>query len=149
MSRKKPGRKPRPATLSWEFDPDIPTHDFFKDMPLNDPWNLEQAVERFVYWMEEDRFLIWEGIMREEQGIRLTARQERLVGELLNFTDDEEDVGVLYINEIPRPSEPWYVILNKIVPYLLLEPYRTFDVQEDRSESACGPSVVHVTRCCA
>ena len=32
---------------------------------------------------------------------------------------------ILYIDEIPRPSEPWYVILNKIVPHLLIEPFQT------------------------
>ena len=36
-----------------------------------------------------------------------------------------------YLNETARPSEPWYVILNKIVPHLLMEPYRTFDLHED------------------
>ena len=42
-----------------------------------------------------------------------------------------ESDGILYINESARPSEPWYVILSKIVPYLLMEPYRTFDCHED------------------
>jgi hypothetical protein len=49
---------------------------------------------------------------------------------LLSF-NDEEDVGTLYINEIPRPSEPWYVILNKIVPHLIIEPYCTIDFQDE------------------
>jgi hypothetical protein len=38
---------------------------------------------------------------------------------------------ILYIDEIPRPSEPWSVILNKIVPHLLVEPFQTFDVHEE------------------
>jgi hypothetical protein len=49
---------------------------------------------------------------------------------LLSFNDEEDD-QILYIDEIPRPSEPWYVILNKIVPHLLVEPFRTFDVHEE------------------
>ena len=49
---------------------------------------------------------------------------------LLNFGDPEAD-RILYINEIPRPSEPWYAILNKLVPRLLIEPHRTFDMQEE------------------
>ena len=57
----------------------------------------------------------------------LTAKQKKALGGLLDFNDEEDD-GILYIDEIPRPSQPWYVILNKIVPHLLLEPYRTFDI---------------------
>ena len=33
----------------------------------------------------------------------------------------------LYIDEIPRTTEPWYEILRKIAPRLLVEPFRTFD----------------------
>ena len=29
------------------------------------------------------------------------------------------------IDEIPRPSEPWYEIARKIVPHILQEPFRT------------------------
>jgi hypothetical protein len=48
----------------------------------------------------------------------------------LNFNTDEDD-QILYIDEIPRPSDPWHVILNKIVPHLMIEPYRTFDCHEE------------------
>jgi hypothetical protein len=120
----------RPASLSWEFDRDIPTHDFFEDIPLTDLSNLEQAVDGFVYWMEEDRFLTWEAVMREEQGLRLTARHKEALEELLSFNDEEDD-QILCIDEIPRPSEPWYAILNKVVPHLLIEPYKTFDIHND------------------
>src|SRR5207302_10184777 len=63
-------------------------------------------------------------------GLPLTAKQRQALRSLLNFNDEDDD-QILYINEIPRPSEPWYVILNKIVPHLLVEPFRTFDVQEE------------------
>jgi hypothetical protein len=53
-----------------------------------------------------------------QQGIPLTPRQKVALGDLLDFNDAEDD-QVLYINEIPRPSEPWHVILNRIVPHLL------------------------------
>ena len=52
------------------------------------------------------------------------------MGKLLSFNDEEDD-AILYIDEIPRPSEPWYVILNKIVPHLLTEPLKTFDLHEE------------------
>src|SRR5436305_13860907 len=118
MSRKK--KKPaaqQPAPLRWAFDPIIPTHDFLEEGPLDDPWNLQEAVENFVSW---------EAVVCEEQGLPLTAGQKKALSGLLSFNDEEDD-EILYIDEIPRPSEPWYVILNKIVPHLLIEPYRTFD----------------------
>lgn len=126
--KKSPARKP--PSMRWEFDPNIPTHDFFENASLDDVWNLQEAVDGFVHWVEEDRFLTWEAVACEEQGIPLTPRQEKALGDLLNF-NAEEDNGILYIDEIPRPSQPWYTILNKIVPYLLIEPYRTFDCHEE------------------
>jgi hypothetical protein len=127
---KKKASAEKPAPLRWEFDPDIPTHDFLEEGPLDDLWNLHQAVEDFVYWVEKDQFLTWEGIVCQEQRLPLTAAQKEVVSGLLSFNDEAED-DIHYIDEIPRPSEPWYVILNKIVPHLLIEPFRTFDVQED------------------
>jgi hypothetical protein len=130
MSRKKKKQPTRPARMRWEFDPDIPTHDFFESGSLDDMWNLQEAVDSFVHWLEEDRFLTWEAVACEEQGIRLTPRQKQALGSLLNFNDEEDD-QILYIDEIPRPSESWHLILNKIVPHLLIEPYRTFDMHEE------------------
>jgi hypothetical protein len=125
MPKKKPPAG-KAAQMRWTFGPDIPTHDFFESGSLDDMWNLQEAADSFVHWLEEDRFLIWEAVACEEQGIRLTPRQKKAFGGLLNFNDEEED-QILFIDEIPRPSEPWHVILNKIVPHLLVEPYRTFD----------------------
>ena len=127
--KKKPAAQ-KPAPMRWEFDPDIPTHDFLEEGPLDDPWNLQEAVENFVSWVEEGQFLTWEAVVCEEQGLPLTAGQKKALRSLLSFNDEEDD-EILYIDEIPRPSEPWYVILNKIVPHLLIEPFRTFDVHEE------------------
>ncbi len=130
MSRKKNTAAQKPAPLRWEFDPDIPTHDFLEEGPLDDIWNLQEAVENFVSGVEEGQFLTWEAVVCEEQGLPLTAGQKKALRSLLNFNDAEDD-EILYIDEIPRPSEPWYVILNKIVPYLLIEPFKTFGVHDD------------------
>lgn len=129
MQKKKPPAR-KSAAMRWEFDPDIPTHDFFETGSLDDLWNLQEAVDSFVHWMEEDRFLTWEAVVCEEQGIPLTPRQKQALSGLLNFNDEEDD-GILYIDEIPRPSEPWYVILNKIVSHLMIEPFRTFDCHKE------------------
>src|SRR4051812_40139436 len=127
--KKKPSAQ-KPAPMRWEFDPNIPTHDFLEEGPLDDPWNLQQAVENFVSWVEEGQFLTWEAVVCEEQGLPLTAGQRKALRGLLSFNDEEDD-EILYIDEIPRPSEPWHVILNKFVPHLLIEPFKTFDVHED------------------
>ena len=87
---------------------------------------MEEAVEDFIYKMEKDDFLAWEAVMAEEQGLPLTEKQEAALGELLDFSDGGDN-RVLYIDEIPRPIEPWHVILNKIVPHILVEPFRTAD----------------------
>lgn len=133
MQRKKQKKNPASKALApirWEFDPDIPTVDFFEEGPLDETSKLEEAVDRFVYWLEQDRFLIWEAVVCEEQGITLTPKQKKLLGSLLNFNDEGDD-QTLYIDEIPRSSEPWHVILNRIVPYLLIEPFRTIDSQDE------------------
>ncbi len=127
--KKKPAARTK-APIRWEFDPDIPTLDFFEEGPLDKTWNLQEAVDRFVYWLEEDRFLIWEAVVCEEQGITLTPKQKKLLGSLLDFNDEGDD-QILYIDEVPRPSEPWHIILNRIVPYLLIEPFQTFDCQDE------------------
>ena len=55
----------QPAQMHGEFDPDIPTHDFFAGGSLDDTWNLVEAVDGFVRWLEEEhsrgsgRRLLW------------------------------------------------------------------------------------------
>ena len=126
MTKKQP-RPERPLPLKWEFGPDIPTYDFIKEYRLDDPSGVEEAVEDFISKMDRDDFLAWEAVMAEEQGSSLTEKQEVALGELLDFGDGGDN-RVLYIDEIPRPIEPWHVILNKIVPHILVEPFRTADV---------------------
>jgi hypothetical protein len=65
--------------------------------------------------------------MAEEQGSPLTKKQDAALGELIDFSDGGDN-RVLYIDEIPRPNKPWHAILNKIVPRILVEPFRTADI---------------------
>jgi hypothetical protein len=123
-SKKKKQSTKQPAPIRWEFDPDIPTHDFLEGDALEG--GLADTVRFFVDWLEDGTFLAWEAVICEEQELPLTAKQKKALGKLLSFNDEEDD-EILYIDEIPRPSEPWHVILNKIVPRLLIEPYRTID----------------------
>ena len=133
VQRKKKKKNPASkasALIRWEFDAAIPTHDFFDGHNLDELWDLQEAVANFVSMMNGDSFLTWEAVVCEEQGLPLTAKQKKALGKLLSFNDEEDD-EILYIDEIPRPSEPWYVILNKIAPHLLIEPYRTFYCHEE------------------
>lgn len=136
MSRKKkrrPQRPAKPACLEgkWHFDPDVPTYDFFEHQNLEDYGDLGEALENVVFTIEEGDFLRWEAVVCDELGLPLTARQEEALGDLLNFSDEEDEDRILYINEIPRPSEPWYEIVRKVAPHLLVVPYRTFDSHFD------------------
>jgi hypothetical protein len=129
MSKKKQAAS-KPGPIRWEFDSDIPTDDFFDGRNLDELWDLQETVDNFVSMMNDGTFLTWEAVACEEQGIPLTPKQRKALGGLLNFNDEEDD-GILYIDEIPRPSEPWHVILNKIVPHLLIELFRTFNCHEE------------------
>lgn len=131
--RKKPPRPERPLSLKWEFDSDIPTTSFFEDSAVD----LSEAMENFIFMLEQGDFLAWEAVMAQEQGLRLTHKQQVALEHLINFNDIEDD-RVLYINEIPRPSEPWYAILNKIVPHLPVEPFRTFELHYEEQCEGWG-----------
>jgi hypothetical protein len=116
--------------MHWNFERDIPTYDFFDGMSLDDAWSLQEAVDNFIYKLEKGAFLTWEAVVCHEQGLPLTPQHEEALDGLVNFGGPDDD-QILYINETPRPSEPWHVILNKIVPHLLIEPYRTFDRHQE------------------
>ena len=119
----------KPSQIHWEFDPEIPTDDFFEGRSPEGSFDLYESVENFVFMLEKGDFLTWEAVICEEQGLPLNPQQKKALSGLINFTEPEED-QILYINEMARPSEPWYDILNKIVPHLLIEPYRTFDIKD-------------------
>ncbi|MCY2952549.1 MAG: hypothetical protein NTU53_11315 [Planctomycetota bacterium] len=121
----------RPSRPRWVFDSSVPTSEWFAGQSLDETWNLQDAVASFVYEMERGRFLTWEAVACHEQGLPLTAQQNAALNDLINFNDDDEqdDDRILYINDIARPSEPWDAILNQIVPHLLIESFRTADMQ--------------------
>ena len=50
----------------------------------------------------------------------------------MNFgDDDDDDTPILYIDEMPRPSEPWYESVRKLAPKLILEPFKTFEIYDE------------------
>ncbi len=77
--------------------------------------------------MENKEFLTWEAVVCEERGIRLSKPQKDALANLFGFDDDDDDI--LYINESPRPSQPWYEIFRIIATNLLVDgPFETYGV---------------------
>jgi hypothetical protein len=123
-SRRKPKKSVAPTHLQWHFDSDVPVNDFFKYIDLDDSGDIERAVDDLIDNIESGYYLQWEAVIAQEQGIPLTKKQKQALGSLLYFGDEDED-RILYIDEIPRPKEPWYEIARKVVPYILQEPFKT------------------------
>jgi hypothetical protein len=134
MARKRRRRRSRESTRAVQdqvvLDPDVPIHDFFECIDLDKPWGLGEALSNLRYCFETGYFLQWEAIVRQEQGLRLTRAQKGALSGLVSFGDETDD-RVLYIDEIARPSEPWYEIVREIAPRLLQEPFRTYKVYDE------------------
>ena len=111
------------------YNRDIPVYDFFSDHEIDTTWGLGECIDNLIFNIKKGYFFIWEAVVREEQGLPLSEEQEDALDDLLDFTDD--DGPILYIDEIPRPSEPWYEIVRKIPPKLMLIPFKTFDIHDE------------------
>jgi hypothetical protein len=116
----------RQLPLEWSFDPWTPTCDFFEDQDLDDAEDLQDAVGNFISWMKRGGFLAWEAVVAHEHGLPLTRRQQAALDDLIDLNHSRSE-RVLYINGLPRTAEPWYAVLNKIVPRLLVEPFTSLD----------------------
>jgi len=121
----------RPTRINWDFGPEVPVLDFFETFDLSCPYDLAEAVEDFISDMEKDEFRTWEATIREEQGLATMPVLTDLAAELMCFGEPDEDDPVYYLNDIPRSSEPWYEILRKIAPQLIIEPLRTAGMPDD------------------
>jgi hypothetical protein len=120
MSKRKSPRTANRKPLAT----DVPICDYFEYLDLNDPGDLDEGLGRLIYGLETGYFLTWEAVVRQEQGLPLTREHKKALSQLINFGDQDDD-RILYVDEIPRPSEPWYALARKIVPRLLQEPYLT------------------------
>ncbi len=108
-------------------DAAVPTHDYFAQLDLADPADLEEALDSLIHDLESGRFLMWEAVVRQEQGQPLTQAHKRALSRLVNFGDRAEE-RILYIDEQPRPSEPWYALARQLAPRLLQEPFKTAEM---------------------
>ena len=66
-SRKKHKNKPRPKRplpLKWDFEPGIPTDDFFEGRDPSEGYS--EALENFIFIMNHGEFLAWEAVMAQD-----------------------------------------------------------------------------------
>lgn len=104
-----------------------PTYDFVGEHGSIDGYgDVEALLQDFSNSVESGYFLRWEAVVREEQGLRLTTYQEDALHELVDFGDDPDD-EIRYIDEIPRPLEPWHVVAKRIAELLLIEQLKTYE----------------------
>lgn len=104
----------------------IPKLDYLKDFDLNNHHDIERIIEILCDHFEYGYFLRWEAVECLEKGLTLTEKQEEVLSELVCFNDDEMEI--FYIDEIPRPNEPWHVIVNKIAENLLVSEFKTYEI---------------------
>lgn len=121
----------KPACLEnrWSFPEAVPTYDPLEYFNPEEMHRIEEAFHNFVAAIEDHEYLAWEAVVCQELGLPLTASQRRELDGLTDFGDGSGEDRVLYINGVPRPSRLWYDALGTIVPYLLLDRFRTADVQ--------------------
>ena len=122
----------KPASLEgkWHFGRDVPTYDFLK-YDDGTPIQLAEALDAIVFYLENDHFLQWEAVVCRELGLPLTIRQKQALASLIDFNDRPGEQRVLYIDDIPRPKLPWYEVVRRIAPRLLLGTFKTFEVYEE------------------
>ena len=108
------------SRFSFYSHRDIPKEDWFEGIDLNSEWDLEETLDNFVHWLKNGEFLTWEAVIRQEEGLPLSRRQEKALSNLLYFGDDEYET-IWYINESPRPEQTWSEIARELAPRLLQE----------------------------
>ena len=102
----------------------VATEDVLESLDLDDPSELLEAIYNFDWMIESGRFLTWEAVIHQEQGLPLSEAHEDRLDKLLGFSDCDED-RVLFIDEMPRPTEAWYETLRRLAPNLLQPVIRT------------------------
>jgi hypothetical protein len=107
----------------------IPVYNLIEEHNLNSEIGVGTCLDDLIFCLEQGYFLIWEAVVRYEQGLPLSKPQKNALNDLVSFSDDE--TAILYIDEMPRPAEPWYETVRKIAPHLLLESFKTFDVKDE------------------
>ena len=110
----------------------VPTRDRLEGLNLEKVPDLETAVEGFIHDLEFHKYLAWEVVIREEQGLHLDREQQVQRDQLFAFPDEDDDdledpasERILTIDELERPAEPWYETFRKIVSHLPVGEFQT------------------------
>lgn len=112
------------SPIDWqEASRGVPSEDWLADVDLGDPADLEEALDNFIAFLESQWFLSWEAVLRDEQGLPLSKQHADALSRLVGFGDEEDD-DILYIDELPRPSGPWYKTARTLARALLLREFR-------------------------
>ncbi len=119
-----------PRHPKYCFDRNIPIYDFIEDHNLDTNGWFGECLDNLIFCIEKGYFLTWEAVMCKEQGLPLTKKQIKTLDELISFADNEDEL-ILYIDEFPRPKEPWYETLNKVVDKLVLDPFETYNIHDE------------------
>ena len=101
-----------------KFEQDVPVESYFAHRDLNHPDDIEELTENLIYDLESGYFLMWEAVVRQEQGMSLTEDQEEVLSGLMSFGDEDEDDRILYIDERTRPDVLWYQVVRRIALHL-------------------------------
>lgn len=128
MARKRRRRtkKKKPSSaINWQFKPDVPVYDIFKYDREEKGFAYEMAFDDFIYTLKAGEYLLWEAVISKEQNLPLNEEHKKALGELLYFGDKDPEDRILYIDEMPRPKEPWYEVATKIFAGVLVEPFNT------------------------
>lgn len=112
------------------YNQDIPVYDFLEDHDLDTEWGIGECLDNLIFSIKGGHFLRWEAVVRNEQRLPLTKKQQEALDELISFSDDEDEL-ILYIDEMPRPSEPWYETIKKVVPKLILDPFEAYEIHNE------------------
>ena len=68
---------------------EVPVYDIFEGQDLSDTWDIGECLRNLIFSIKEGYFLRWEAVVREEQGLPLTEKQEDALDSLLNFGEDD------------------------------------------------------------
>lgn len=112
----------------------IPTEDYFQYRDLNSHSDLESLVNNLIDDLEFGYFLQWEAVIRNEQGLALSSKQQEALYDMIHFEDEDEDDEVeddriLYIDEVARPNKPWHEIVKIVSSHLVVDKLKTCDVR--------------------
>jgi hypothetical protein len=103
----------------------VPAEDWLDSLDREDGGDIGEAVESLLWNLERGPYLTWEAVIHEEQDLPLSDAHLERLDQLISFSEDEDDPGVLYIDERARPTEPWYASLRRVAAKLVVERFDT------------------------